>query len=190
LQFYIADNDTYGAYLDFENANKQDNFRVLYFANPEFQESNLITDFSFLPKKSDKFPIQGCCSLSFSQSKLAPICYKAIHEIVQDDYSNISESFINEYWELSFSGCSKLGGYPDYIGEFSYTGISPEESTTEYLRTQIEKDPAIILLQIASQYNNVVDIGWGDDGGFDFLISKEDLKTLNFSDIDYYWSPF
>ena len=62
LQFYIIDDgEVFG--LDYQNPTRQNNFRILYFPDPDLEEDRLITDFSFLPEHSPYFPLKGCCAV-------------------------------------------------------------------------------------------------------------------------------
>ena len=66
LQFYLAaDEELYGC--DFDDPSRQDKFRVVYFPEVDLEVSNLLTDFSFLPKLESEdwiMPFQGCCATS------------------------------------------------------------------------------------------------------------------------------
>jgi len=116
LQFYLeADGELFG--LNFKNPTQQDKFRVIYFPEVDLPETDLITDFSFLPptKKDDwLMPFEVCCALNF-QHKFGVIIiddYKFDSiEIYSDKYWNVWK----EYYDKFCLDKHKIGGYPDFI---------------------------------------------------------------------------
>ena len=175
LQFYItADEEFYGA--DFDHPKTQDRFRVIYFADGDLKEDNLVTDFSFLPSITNKWvmPFQGCCQVTFSK-KLAPISpgdYQFdLFPLYEKDYQEIAE----EYWDKFSIDKHKIGGYPDF------TQNDPREFCDR------DEEPSILLFQIDSDDSKTINICWGDVGIANFFIKKAHLKKLDFSDVLYNW---
>ena len=175
LQFYlVADEDCYG--LDFENPQLQNNFRVIYFADLELSEENLVTDFSFLPSiKKDELlmPFEGCCGLDFQQ-KFGAISIHDYRFDLFDLYADEFQNIYEEYWDkLSLQG-HKLGGYPNF------TQNDPREEIPQ-------AHEYILLLQMDTDSNDTIDICWGDAGIGNFFIKRSDLLRCDFSQVLYNW---
>ena len=174
LQFYLAaDEDGYG--LDFDNPTEQDKFRIIYFADGDLTEDNLVTNFDFLPPINDKWlmPFAGCCQVTFSleYSPISPGDYQFnLFPLFEKEYQEIAE----EYYDKFATEKHKLGGYPDFT----------QSDPREFLN---KEEPDILLLQIDSDRSKVIDICWGDVGIGNFFIKKSALERLDFSDVLYNW---
>ncbi|MFP7492949.1 YwqG family protein [Terribacillus saccharophilus] len=183
LQFFIsAEDDVMG--LDFDDLTSQQNFRVVYHKDIEQDESQLITDFSFMDDlDTSYFPIEQELALTFS------IDYEPVSV---NDYKNgellgesvdlsiaidNDENEQKELWELysdTFLGEGhKVGGYP------FFTQGDPRDYRENYQKQDT------LLLQIDSDSDN--GIMWGDVGVANFFITKEDLLQLDFSNVIYTW---
>lgn len=182
LQFFIsAEDDVMG--LNFDNMTSQRNFKILFHPHIESDESLLISDFSYMDDLDTKyFPIQHELALTFR------IDYEPVSI---DDYKNnelLGETVdlnlevrdgedVKELWEIyseTFLGDGhKISGYP------FFTQGDPRDSEKRYV------DHEILLLQIDSDDKH--GIMWGDSGIANFFIRKEDLLTLNFSNVLYNW---
>lgn len=178
LQFYIANDDLYGC--DFNNQTLQTGFKVLYFPEPDLNIDNIITDFDFLGDGSLYLPIHGCCSLKFTK-KYAPITnndYKLIKHLGKDfDNLLLYDNKINEeYSNLSAAVGHKIGGYPNFT----------QSDPREHLARQ-GAEQYILLFQMDSDANGVIDIMWGDVGIANFFIKESALSQLDFSDVLYNW---
>lgn len=177
LQFYTAaDDDLYGA--DFDQPFKQDSFRVLYFEEVMHDESQLRTDFGFLPRIPDRLtPITGQYALH-AVLKQAPVSlsdFSFSRWMQREPYSGDETDQFYEIYDDHFGSTGhKLGGYP------FFTQADPRgyDDTIEYY---------ILLFQIDSDYSGAVDIMWGDVGVANFFIRLEDLKNRNFSNVLYNW---
>ncbi|MGB3402841.1 MAG: YwqG family protein [Microcoleaceae cyanobacterium] len=173
LQFYIADDDLYGA--NFSQLNEQNGFRVLYFEDPSLNPKHLIQDFDFLPEAED-LPINQCYSLKFTvqHEPISPHDYRC-PELLGDELDNKIADYIDEHWNEEddlFNSCGhKIGGYP------CFTQDDPRESLDN------SEEPYELLLQIDSEE----EIMWGDVGVCNFFIKHSDLKQKNFSNILYTW---
>ncbi|KAB7670775.1 YwqG family protein [Bacillus sp. B1-b2] len=182
IQFYIsAEDDVMG--LDFDNLTNQANFKVIYHAIVEKDESLLVTDFSYMDDLDiSYFPIQEELSLAF-HLEYEPVTvndYKngeLLGETV--DLSVMIKDGEREYelWELysdTFLGEGhKMGGYP------YFTQSDPREYDKSY------ENHDTILLQIDSDSDN--GIMWGDCGIANFFITRENLRKLDFSNVMYTW---
>ena len=74
----------------------------------------------------------------------------------------------------SFSGGHQIGGYPDF------TQNDPREEHDEL------KD-YILLFQLQSEWEDGIEIIWGDLGVGGFFIHPDDLAKLDFSKVAYSW---
>jgi len=176
LQFYIADNDLLG--MDLDNSTRQNKFRVMYFPNISKKETDLITDFSFLPKPNKYMPIRKkSCSLKFVQ-KLAPLS-TADYKFEQlfganffEEFGNKEDDIWDEYSDKFASNGHKIGGYPFF--------------TQDDPRYRLAKNSKYILLfQIDT--DDSVGVMWGDSGICNFFITERDLENLDFSRVLYNW---
>jgi uncharacterized protein YwqG len=202
LQFYIAEDGMYGK--NFDDQTNQAGFRVLYFREIEMNDSNLITDFSFLPSlwersiydipigycvsEQNSFPAPNdCLSLKFME-KYAPIiaCDYQAKELIGSDFlaypdddadESVEEEFEqihNEYYQ-TISRSPQLGGYPFFSQD------DPRSSLP------IEDEPYILLLQINSCGTKEIGFMWGDVGVCNFFIKRSSLERLDFSEVLYNW---
>ena len=179
LQFYICvSSDVYG--LCFDDQCKQDDFRVRYFPDVLEDESQMVTDFGFLPK-TEYLPFDFQSSLEFN------LCYEPISNCdyefetrilnlehktgsnLYDDYHEVYE----EYGEKFYSIGHKIGGYP-YFTQYDPRG------------SQKHQDEQIILL-FQMDTDDDAGIMWGDAGVANFFITEKDLKNLDFSNVLYNW---
>jgi uncharacterized protein YwqG len=187
LQFYIADHDLYG--LDFGNYANVDNpaveqkFKIIYFAQPDLQVENIITNYDFLPQP-EYFPVNGCCGLQFTK-KYAPISTND-YQFTELLGSEIDELFMNpeiedEYLEISQAFGHKIGGYPDFT----------QQDVRKYSSNSEQKQKLdILLLQMDTDCNETVDIMWGDTGVGNFFIDESALRKLDFSKVLYNWDCY
>lgn len=112
LQFYIGDyNGLYGA--DIDNPTQQNNFRILYFADVDLQENNLIADFSFLPEVNSG-PIKGCCALEWSKHYVPMNMADYGYDVLSIE--EISIEIDEQYSDLFADAGHKIGGYPYFTG--------------------------------------------------------------------------
>ncbi|MEG5161063.1 YwqG family protein [Microcoleus sp. AT3-A2] len=184
LQFYIADDDLYGLNLDnsanADNHTIEDQFKIIYFPQPDFKVENIITNYDFLPQP-ESFPVNGCCGLQFTK-KYAPIS-TSDYQFTQILGSEIEELFMNseiedEYREISHSFGHKIGGYPYFT----------QDDARKYSNTSEQKQKLdILLFQMDSDANETVDIMWGDSGVGNFFIDESALRELDFSKVLYNW---
>ncbi|MEM9543933.1 MAG: YwqG family protein [Cyanobacteria bacterium P01_E01_bin.42] len=177
LQFYIADDDLYGA--DFDNPINQDGFRILYFPDPSDRVNDLTTDFSFL-SKPDFSPLGDCISRLEFTAKVAPVSFVDYRstELFQAECDRLSD---RDYWNLvgeyerffMDTKHSQIGGYPYFVQD------DPRDANAE--KEQLD----CLLLQIPS--SSSPDIMWGDGGIGNFFIKTSDLKKLDFTNVLYNW---
>lgn len=174
LQFYIADDDFYGA--NWDNPTQQESFQVIYFPTISKTEDDLVTDFSFLPEPKG-LPFFGSSSLQFKK-KVAPVGYtdyefeKLLGVHFFEQFGDKEDDIWEEYAEKFSSEGHKIGGYAYFTQEDPRLD---KESVEKY----------ILLLQIDT--DNAVDIMWGDSGVGNFFIPQTDLEKLDFSRVLYTW---
>jgi uncharacterized protein YwqG len=178
LQFYIApEDDLLGA--NFENPTATDNFRVLYFAEVLTDETQSVTDFSFLPEFDG--PLIGSAALQF-EKKFAPISaddYR-FNESLGDLLSEVRSDLRDEYAEKVHEGTGhRIGGYPGFV----------QTDPREWNESCRNYD--CLLFQLDSEQvedaNCFVDLMWGDTGIANFFITSEALKKLDFSNVLFNW---
>jgi uncharacterized protein YwqG len=173
LQFYISEGDSWGQ--DLENAFQQDKFRVIYFPEIIHTETDLITDFSFLPEPED-LPFEESCSLQFEQ-QIAPVNIwdGEFDEVFGEDFfaqfGEKEEEISGEYDDKFPADGHKIGGYA------YFTQSDP--------RPYLSKEKYVLLLQVDT--DEEVGIMWGDVGVCNFFIKPEDLEQLDFSNVLYNW---
>ncbi|MBD2042539.1 YwqG family protein [Microcoleus sp. FACHB-672] len=192
LQFYISEpGEFYGC--DWDKPTIQEGFRVLYFPEPDFNENNLLTDFSFLPtlwhrnyspfgSYSSYTPDRkDCFALTFklNSSPITPEDFN-FNQLIKGEIEEVlkENNFLlwNEYHN-QFELGHRLGGYPEFIQS------DPRENLPE------EADPYILLLQIDSDDSGTdkIYIHWGDGGICNFFIKESALRNLDFSSVLYNW---
>ncbi len=181
LQFYIAaDDDLYG--LDFDDQFSQDKFRVIYFDTVIENESELLSDFSFLGNNQDGLtPITGEYGLQFELA-YAPVSvgdtnFSLLIGREAYDPSEDNEAFYDAYAEHFSEVGHKLGGYP------FFTQSDPREYDDEL-------KSFILLFQMDTDHTEGVDIMWGDSGVANFFIHPDALKRQDFSKVLYNWDCY
>jgi uncharacterized protein YwqG len=174
LQFYIADDDLWGA--DFDHPDSQNGFRVLYFPEPPLDESQIITDFTFLPVNNN-LPIQGELILNFIP-QIAPISVSdyGFSQIFHPYFSDDGEKY-DQFCDLYDQSFPSIG---HHLGGYSYfTQNDPREHF--YI---INDEPYVLLFQMDSDGESIL---WGDYGVCNFFIKELDLQKLDFSRVIYNW---
>jgi len=197
LQFYIAINDDNnygiprfnysGSLADFQKDRfKQNRFRILYFPEPDLNENNLTTDFSFLPEKDSHFiePFADKCSKIRWTKGYVPISYDnydfhlrllpelfndegiAIDDLWEDFEFDLREEFDEACgWRFQGTNCDiQMGGYASFY-----------QDDPRY-RLDSNEDPFDTLL---------LSIGLVENGSLFFYIQSSALARCDFSKILY-----
>lgn len=186
LQFFIADDDTYGLTED-------GGYAVRYY--PVIDESVTEEECSdkYCPDISEVFPVQMEYALSFEKSEEPMTVYDyRFGELFAKHYNKaFPDKHIDSVYDLSDDDMEflfgddedtdeavpadhKLLGYPIFAQD-----DPREESGAKYDR---------LLLRIDCDMSEY--IMWGDGGGANFFISSDNLKKADFSDILYTWDCF
>ncbi len=174
LQFFIADDDLYGA--DFENPTKQAGFAVRYWPWPDESQPHR-QDWPHQPEAMAPHVPGQVLAMSFSTpaDELIPVgdvdfdryagesAWSLAERLAAEN--NVSEDAVFE--ALPSGAGHKIGGYPDFTQEDPRAADSPWQ----------------LLLQLDSDEH----IMWGDVGIGNFFISADALANRDFSKVLYNW---
>ena len=179
LQFFINPNDDlYG--LNFDDQQKQDGFRIVFYDDVTEVESELQHDFPNLENEDSYSPVEGQYSIQFqkSESVIGVTDFDFANKVV-DPYASDDDGdeFVEAYDESFSTNGHRLGGYP------FFTQTDPREYN-ENLQS------LVLLLQIDTDDTGDVQIMWGDSGVGNFFIHPDDLKRRDFSKVLYNWDCY
>lgn len=174
LQFFIEDNDVYG--MDFDRPVQDviaspDGYRVIY-------HSNIIRNPSELEEQppeamADSYlPLQREYSLSFSPDNEMPSPTDYRYEQIAGDPYDYEDDVADYIYDNLTAEGSKLGGYA------SFTQDDPRRENEHNW---------VLLFQVDSDWEDGVEIMWGDMGVGNFFIQEEHLKNGDFSQVWYNW---
>ncbi len=188
LQFFTYDDIEKG--LNFEDLTKQENFRVVYHENIDYEiTKESIKQFNISDSKNEEFfPILGEFKISLNKSV---------------DYVNPSDIHFNKFFSIAYK---EIYGKELKEGDNIYNVFNNEDSTklesefeTDSLKHKmlgysyfIQEDPRedekyddydTLLLQIDSEGDYV---SW-DCGIGNFFINKKSLIEKDFSKVLFYW---
>ncbi|MGF7480622.1 YwqG family protein [Providencia sp. SP181] len=185
LQFFIGGDDLYGA--NFEDRQKQADFRIIYRENIIEDTAKLTQDFSaVIAAHSDDYytPVDQTCAIKYTPTEQ----YISIDDFqfgqkilgvdnlydYEDQFEgeDFYDDWVEPYSDAFASGAHCIGGYP------FFTQSDPREYEEDIQQYEL-------LLQINSDYE--VGILWGDIGVGNFFIHPEDLKKRDFSRVVYNW---
>ena len=179
LQFFINPNDDlYG--LNFDDQQKQDGFRVIFYETITEDQTALVQNFPALG--DDVYsPVSGQSAIQFEKSEsYIDLNNFDFSEKITDPYAkedDEGEEFCDEYSEIFSGNGHRLGGYP------FFTQSDPREYNEKI-------QGYVLLLQIDTEDVDGIDIMWGDSGVGNFFIDPEDLKNRNFSKVVYNWDCY
>lgn len=188
VQFFVSSHDdVYG--MNFNNQTEQSNFRVIYWADPTYNEKDLVDDFDSLGVDDEQWmensPIQAEHVLDFE--KAIEFCGLVDHyhaDVVYHQKENetleelVGIDGVDELYEIISNSGSKIGGYA------YFTQDDPRSRKEHPVDTENEY---VLLLQIDSNTDGTDSIMWGDCGVANFFITKKDLANLDFSKVFYNW---
>jgi len=151
LQFYLSMDDSSYGFPNSEDIFEQKRFRILYFREPDFNEENLTTDFSFLPEKDDDFLLRDlypdeCSAIQWTKGYV-PISiedYNAFDRLFPElGNDGMTEVDMNDlYAELSYASewilgganCDiQMGGYRYHISDDPRCSLDSEEDPFDTL---------------------------------------------------------
>ncbi|MDO4944722.1 MAG: YwqG family protein [Ruminococcus sp.] len=181
LQFWIINNAMLGMECDASTGNTA---QVLYFESIDNDVTTEQVDAKYSPWRdenhTDYFPLSDEFSLSFSKGEesMGSEDFRwvdAFCEVWNRLHPNfgLSEYPFEDIVDMTdlrnYSAC-KLGGY----ASFAQSDPSGKDCQA-----------AAVLFEMNSTMSR--EIMWGDLGAANFFISDEDLKTRNFSNVQYHW---
>ncbi len=176
LQFYICGNDDLLG-VDFDNGTSQKNFKIVYHEEVIFNESKLVTDFSFVEGFKEFYPEPKESKMTFNSKKETVTVgdYRFKKYFGQEAFDFCErfddEEIAEEFFETFSSNGHKIGGYAYF--------------TQEDPRLYKYREHELLLFQLDTDMG--IDLMWGDSGIANFFIKKEDLLKLNFEDVLYNW---
>lgn len=174
VQFYINDDDLYG--MDFDDAEKQDTFRVLFHSDVKEDLSLLQTKLPNTDWEEDLLPHhpEECYPLIFGLGEeVVPI---SDYQFYQHFGSDFFRQFGEAEWEVMGQLEKSLRSQGHKLGGYAYfTQDDPRR----------KEDPMLLLLQLDS--DEQMDLMWGDMGVGHFFIREKDLAALDFSRVLYDW---
>lgn len=179
LQFFLSPvDDMYG--LDFDNPTAQKNYRIIYHPVVLKDESELVTDFSYVPALGDEYsPIVEEGRMTF-ELKAAPVSIDdfRFEDLIDIDLSQTVdhqgyEDFHELYFEELGAEGHKIGGYPYFTQEDPREKDGP---TSEY---------HILLFQ--ADTDDDIELMFGDSGVANFFIKEADLRNRDFTNVLYNW---
>ncbi|MCB6840506.1 DUF1963 domain-containing protein [Weissella viridescens] len=185
LSFYIdCFDDILGLNFNLEKKTEQSHFRVLYFENTDEPYHNTTEiEALFKPYNSDDMEIvieeevKITGSLATDPFPFETIDFKRYFNSDFFEYMNVkfgdqAEDVMSYLFDYLSPGGTHIGGYPFFTQEDPRTIESP------YTK---------LLFQLDS------DLGYaslGDNGVAQFMISEDDLKQKNFSNVLYNWDCY
>jgi len=176
LQFYISDDDLHG--LDLDDMTNQNGFKILYFEEIDRDETNIFTDFSFLPD-FDYSPLLPNAAY--------PVEFRTMEEAMPvtdiEFETEFGEEFFQQFgdreWDVKDEYTRQVSAKGHKIGGYAhFTQWDPRTAD----------EPMVLLFQVDSDPE--FDISWGDMGVGNFFILKEDLEKRNFSKVMFYWDCY
>jgi len=173
LQFYIYDDDLYG--MDFDDGEKPDTFRVLFFPNPETDESALQTDFP-VNTDFDLLPHHPDVSYPLTFELAEELAPSTDYRFWQEFGAGFFRQFGEQEWEIQDEFNKLVHSQGHKIGGYAYfTQDDPRRP----------EDPMLLLFQLDSDEH--MDLMWGDMGVGHFFIREKDLLAQDFSRVLYDW---
>ena len=160
LQFYIGDDDMYGG---------DSPCKVIYIPEYEKDKTAVLSKNPFEDDYMDRTPFVNEGKMKFKLSSRF-ICTEC-EEFNNKFENNVSDAEYDALYKVCYAEGSLVGGYPLFV-----------QSAPAYYE---EGKYDTLLLQL--DCDDECEIMFGDSGNCYFLISKEDLKTGNFDNVEYGW---
>ena len=180
LQFFISQDDCYG--MNFNDLMNQNEFRIIYHKDIITDTTQLIDSLNF-EIDYNELPYKG-------EYKLIP---NEITTMYADPYTEeFMDLFVDKYNDLYTPNIKSIFGLTDELSEQIYTRNDRKKAFIGGYPIFTQNDPRyekrymnckIVLFELDSLYNQDIDIMWGDCGTGTFLISKDNLKKLDFSKV-------
>lgn len=174
LQIYIGADDCYG--FNFNDILRQDDFRIIYHKNIIKDKSRLLKEITLPEIDPYDMPIVGTYKL------LPDLPFKKMVTMSDYHFTNAINDYkdIDKIYDLYNEYCNQYNHNVAYIGGY------PVFAQTDPREYQVDlQDKDTVLFALDSIRTKDIDIMWGDCGTGMFLISEEDLRNLDFSNVIY-----
>ena len=191
LQFFITDDDVMG--MNFDNQTVQNNFRVIYHENIDYNVTRETIQKLGIPNSNEKtvecFPINKECKISLQKEvdyiKYGDVRFENFFQIAYKEVFNKEPKKESTYiYVLSDDERDRLAQELENIYS-SHKMLGYSFFTQEDPRYNKKyKDYEILLFQIDSEGEYVL---WGDVGIGNFFISKKSLLEKDFTNVLYNW---
>lgn len=160
LQFYIGDDGMLGL----DSACK-----VVYVPEYKKDASKLLRDNPFEEEYENNPPYVNECRMTFRQTSRF-IC-TACREFDEKFCGKTNDEERDTLYGLCYAKGSFVGGYPLFVQQ---APAYYDDGTYDTVLLQLDCDDECGIM-------------FGDSGNCNFFISKEDLKSLNFDNVEYSW---
>ena len=190
LQIFIDRFDCYG--MDFDNLTSQKLFRIIYHKDIITDESQLIDTLPYEIDKSEEMPFTGEYKLvqSNTTTMYAEPSIEGFEDIFVEEYNKIADTKIDSIFDLEDSIVDSifhrneskpiyLGGYPIFT-----------QNDPRYQKKYQKYDTTLLTIDSYYKKSLGIDLMWGDSGACTFLMTKDDLKALNFTKVLYNWDCY
>lgn len=191
LQFFITDDDVMG--MNFDNQTMQNNFRVIYHENIDYNVTRETIQKLGIPNSNEKtvecFPITKECKISLQKEvdyiKYGDVRFENFFQIAYKEVFNKELKKENTYINILSDDerdrlDQELENNSSNHKMLGYSFFTQEDPRYD----KKYKDYEILLLQIDSEGEYVM---WGDAGIGNFFISKKALLEKDFTNVLYNW---
>ncbi len=183
LRFFIAADASLGC--DRHAPASGADFRVLY-TEDEDAFGSCRYEMTFDPQTS--FPVKGCIPIYFQPGmstplvadyRFRPALSEALMKAGAPTLDDLDPSAYAAICRQNTYGGHRMGGYP------CFEDIDPREY--EPYRRYDTLLLQIVTHTVETKHGDVNIIEFGNEGGCQFLISRDNLLSRNFSDVFYWW---
>lgn len=207
LQFFIALNGLWG--WNYNRPERQDGFRVRYYADVQTDPAALVTDFAFLPplpeppatrldklrnwfKPRPRLPFSRPCAMCFTRGQSLPhLDDPALHlygenqpDIRADNWFDLlDDDAADAYTAAVITPAEEQGEGGHRLGGYAYhiQGNLGSAADSPYRGH-------VLLLQLNSDRDK--GLMWGDLGVCHFFIHPDNLRRHDFSRVVYNWECY
>lgn len=175
VQFFIGNDDLYG--MDFDKPVEElisspAGYRVIFHPHVSTTLSDLEQDLPEADKDSE-LPLTREYALSFTLDEELPSPTDHRYEKIAGDIFEYDDDVADYIYDTYTAAGSKLGGYANFTQDDPRRG----NDSTQWL----------LLFQLDSEWEDGVEIMWGDMGVANFFIREADLINNDYSKVWYNW---
>ena len=170
LQFFILMDDCYG--LDFDNANEQNTFRVVYYDNIDenVKEEDILKIYNPYIEEEDYLPFEGEFKMVFTPYEegitledfnFDKVFVKRYNELFQDNqieaFWDLDDDSEDELYEEVSGDGSKIGGYPYFTQSDprEYDGLDVYDTLLfNYKECDYDLKPDYIIVKFEDFYQS------------------------------------